>query len=352
MLRAVLCLTAVLMYPALPAAQEAPGLLPLLDVPASAETVAVQGHGDAADDAEIWRNDAEPEKSLIFATDKKFGLFVLDLAGKPLHFFSVGRLNNVDLRGGWQVDGKDKVLIGVSNRTRLGISFFQLDPQTGEVVHLEESFLQTDLGDPYGLCMYRSRANNALYALVTGKDGSARQFELTARPGGGVDSRLVRSLQIGSVAEGCVADDRTGTLYIAEETRGVWRYGAEPERGDERTLIAQLDGGNFVDDLEGVTLAPQGDTGGHLIVSVQGANAFAVISLPEEKLIGRFHIAANTDKGIDDVTETDGVAVALGRFSDEFPDGLLVAQDDINDEKTQNFKLVRWDTIIKKLATN
>jgi 3-phytase len=351
MLRHLLFLGTFLL-PTLSLAQDAPAVLPLIDVPANAETVAVQGNGDAADDAEIWRNDAEPEKSLIFATDKKAGLFVLDLSGKPLNFFPVGRLNNVDLRGGFQVDGKDKVLIGVSDRTRLGITFFLLDPQTRDVIHLEDSFLQTDLGDPYGLCMYRSPADNALYAFVTGKDGTALQFELTARSGGGVDGQLARRFQVGSIAEGCAADDRTGKLYIAEETRGVWRYSAEPETGDSRTLIAAVDGGNFVDDLEGVTLAPVGDTDGHLVVSVQGANAFAVFSLPDEKLIGRFHIAANPEKQIDEVTETDGVAVTLGSFGAEFPDGLLVAQDDSNDGQTQNFKLVRWDAILGKLASH
>src|SRR5262245_52940909 len=89
-----------------------PVTAPVFDVPAMAETVAVQQDGDAADDAEIWRNAAAPEQSRIFATDKKRGLMVLDLAGKLVESFEIGRLNNVDLREGWTAGGESKVLIG------------------------------------------------------------------------------------------------------------------------------------------------------------------------------------------------------------------------------------------------
>ncbi len=106
------------------------------EVPAFAETVAVQQTGDAADDAEIWRNDAHPEQSRIFATDKKSGLMVLDLAGKVVEFFPIGRVNNVDLRSSWSMGGENKVLVAASDRTKLGISFFVLDPKTLKVTAL------------------------------------------------------------------------------------------------------------------------------------------------------------------------------------------------------------------------
>jgi 3-phytase len=248
------------------------------------------------------------------------------------------------------VDGKNLVLAGVSDRTRLGITFFQLDPETLTVSHLASSFIQTDLGDPYGLCMYRSRASGTLYAFVSGKNGSVRQYALSPRAGGGVDSKLERSFEVGSTAEGCVADDRTGILYFAEEAIGVWRYSAEPSGGDARTLIAGVDGVNLIPDLEGLTLAPEGENGGRLLLSVQGDSAFAVISLPDEKLTGRFRITANPDKGVDEVTETDGVAVSLGNFGPDFPTGLLVAQDDANGVgEAQNFKLVQWDKVVGAL---
>lgn len=319
------------------------------DVPAFAETVAVQQTGDAADDAEIWHNAAAPEQSRIFATDKKGGLMVLDLAGKIVEFFPVGRLNNVDLRSSWTQGGESKVLVAASDRTKLGITFFTLDPKTLKVTHLPESFIAAGLGDPYGLCLYRSRKDGRHHAFVIGKDGEVRQFALTDA-GERVEGKLVRSFAVGSIAEGCVADDRTGHVYIAEEMRGIWRYGAEPENLDKRDLIAAIDGVNLVADIEGLTLAPEGETGGHLVASIQGNSTFGLFSLPGGELVARFRVAANAEKGVDEVSGTDGIAVTLGNFGAGLPEGLLVVQDDDNSGAAQNFKLVSWAAVRSKIA--
>jgi 3-phytase len=318
------------------------------DVPAFAETEAVQQQGDAADDAEIWRNEVHPEQSRIFATDKKSGLMVLDLTGKVVEFFPVGRLNNVDLRTTWTVGGESKVLVAASDRTKLGISFFVLDPKTLKVTHLPESFIGAGLGDPYGMCLYRSGKDGQHHAFVIGKDGEVRQFALT-EVAGRIEGKLVRSFAVGSIAEGCVADDRTGHLYIAEEMRGIWRYGAEPEGLDKRDLVAAIDGVNLVADIEGLTLALEGETGGHLVASVQGNSTFGLFSLPGGELVARFRVAANAEKGIDEVTGTDGIAVTLGNFGADFPEGLLVVQDDDNSGAAQNFKFVSWAAVRSKI---
>ncbi|MGE0024217.1 MAG: phytase [Hyphomicrobium sp.] len=325
---------------------------PVFDVPADVETEAVQQEGDAADDAEIWRNAAHPEQSRIFATDKKRGFMVLDLAGKLIQFFELGRLNNVDLREDWTAGGDSRVLIGASDRTKLGITFFMLDPETLAVTHLAGSFIDAGLGDPYGLCFYRSRKDNALSAFVIGKDGEVRQFALAPSSAGEVEAKLVRSFAVGSIAEGCVADDRTGALYIAEETKGIWRYGAEPETGEARVMILPVDGKDIVEDIEGLTLAASGETGGYLVASIQGNSTFALISLPEGKLAHRFRIVEAPAVGIDAVTGTDGVAVATGDFGSHFPEGVLVAQDDENGGgTTQNFKIVSWASVLASLPT-
>jgi len=322
----------------------------VFDVPAFAETDAAQQQGDAADDAEIWRNAAQPEKSRIFATDKKSGLMVLDLSGKMVEFFPIGRLNNVDVRDRWTIDGEDKVLIAASDRTKLGISFFILDPRSLSISHLADSFIPAGLGDPYGLCLYRSRKEGRLHAFVIGKDGEVRQFALEPGAAGEVRSSLVRSFTVGSIAEGCVADDRTGSLYIAEEMRGIWRYGAEPsDSPDGRSLIAAVNGTDLIADIEGLTLAPAGESGGYLVASVQGNSTFALLTLPEGKLAARFRVPADPDRGIDAVTGTDGVALTLGDFGSSLPAGLLVVQDDDNDGAAQNFKLVSWSDVMRGL---
>ena len=44
----------------------------------------------------------------------------------------------------------------------------------------------------------------------------------------------MRTFSVGSEAEGCVADDDTGALYISEENEALWRYSAEPDGGTTR----------------------------------------------------------------------------------------------------------------------
>ncbi len=196
-----------------------------------------------------------------------------DMNGRKLDFLPLGRVNNVDLRSDFATDGGARVLVGASNRTQLGISLFLLDPATLKVTHQDQSFITTDLSDPYGFCMYRSAKTEALFAIVIGKDGEFRQYVLTAA-GQGIKAELVRKFAFGSIAEGCVADDRTGVLYVGDELRGIWKLGAEPDSGDQRELIAKVDGKDLVADIEGLTLAPDGKDGGYLIASVQGNSSY------------------------------------------------------------------------------
>lgn len=321
----------------------------LFDVEPRIETEPAKSMEDAADDAEVWLNPTAADKSLIFGTDKKSGLFVYGLDGAKVDFLPVGRVNNVDFRSGFETGAGPRVLVGASNRTKLGVSLFLLDPATLKVAHDEKSFIATDLTDPYGFCMYRSAKTRALFAIVIGKDGEFRQFALTPSDQV-IKAELVRKFAFGSIAEGCVADDRTGILYVGDELRGIWKLGAEPDAGEQRELIATVDGNDLVADIEGLTLAPDGNDGGFLIASVQGNSTYALFSLPDTKLVARFRIVATADKKIDEVTGTDGIALTVGNFGDQYPSGLLVVQDDENPGAAQNFKYVSWADILNKLS--
>jgi 3-phytase len=140
---------------------------------------------------------------------------------------------------------------------------------------------------------------------------------------------------------------------VGDELRGIWRLGAEPDAGDKRELIAKVDGVELVADIEGLTLAPEGQDGGFLVASVQGNNSFALFSLPEAKLVARFRIVSNPQQGVDEVSGTDGIALRLGNFGPQYPAGLFVVQDDENPGAPQNFKYLSWADVLNKLnATN
>src|SRR3546814_11005380 len=66
----------------------------------------------------------------MFGTDKSDGLYVHDMHGKVRQFLADGPLNNVDLRSGFVVGGKEYVLVAATERKRFGIMTYLLDPET------------------------------------------------------------------------------------------------------------------------------------------------------------------------------------------------------------------------------
>jgi 3-phytase len=154
-------------------------------------------------------------------------------------------------------------------------------------------------------------------------------------------------MKLGTQSEGCVVDDRTGILYVAEEDVGLWQFDASPDGPVTATALARADGNEIVMDAEGVALAPSGQNGGYVIVSSQGDNAYAVYRLPEVSYVGRFRL---TDGAIDGVQETDGIELMLGDFGSGFSGGLFVVQDGDNLPETQNFKFADWADVISALG--
>jgi Phytase len=75
-------------------------------VAASVETTPVPDSDDAADDPAVWVNPTTPALSVVIGTDKQGGgLGVYGLDGDQIQYLPSGKLNNVDLRDGFQLDG-------------------------------------------------------------------------------------------------------------------------------------------------------------------------------------------------------------------------------------------------------
>lgn len=310
-------------------------------VPATAETAPVASADDAADDPAIWRDPRAPERSLIVATDKQAGIHVYDLTGRRVSYTPAPRLNNVDLR---TVGGR--VIVAASDRAdpaQAHVALFRLDTEAGRLVPLGR--LHVGAGEAYGMCLWTRAKDGALFGFVVLKDGRIDQIAIdTSGPAPVV--RTVRSMKLGTQSEGCVADDRTGQLYVAEEYVGLWRFDADPAGPVTGTSVVAVDGRRLVADAEGLALAPKGRKGGYLVVSSQGDNAYALYRLPNMAYAGRFRIDGGA---IDGTSETDGIDLMLGDFGRDYPQGLLVAQDGDNAPDTQNFKYVGWAAIRRAL---
>jgi len=311
------------------------------DIPATAETDPVDTAADAADDPAIWRNRADPANSLVIGTDKKAGIHVYSLTGRRLSFTPAARLNNVDLR-----EIGTRVVAAASDRadeTQAHVSLFTLDTRAAKLVPIGR--YPVGPGEAYGMCLWTRAKDKAMFGFVVMKDGRIDQVRIdmsTPRP----VVTTVRSMKLGTQAEGCVVDDRTGLLYVAEEDVGLWRFAADPTAPTTATPIAKVDGRTLVADAEGLALAPAGRTGGYLVASSQGDNAYILYRLPNVTYAGRFRIGGGPHDGTSD---TDGIELMLGDFGPAYRQGLFVAQDGDNAPDTQNFKYVSWAAVRRAL---
>ncbi|WP_434096632.1 phytase [Streptomyces nitrosporeus] len=242
-------------------------------VGATAETAALyddEAGGNAdADDPAIWRNDADPERSLVVATAKEGGLRVYGLDASlvqsipapaaPSEDDAPGRFNNVDLVTGLRTPSGRADVAVVSDRGSDRLRIYRIDPsRPGRPL--------TDVTDPaaapvfsagqeevneqstvYGLATWQDRRSGRSYALVSRRDATELALlELLPNASGTVGYRTVRTLALPSSfrlpdgtswtpcgepgelpqVEGMVVDPANGVLYAGQEDVGIWRIPA------------------------------------------------------------------------------------------------------------------------------
>ena len=225
-------------------------------VAALVETQPVPRGLDAADDPAIYVHPSDPALNAMIGTDKTGALVVYDFDGSRRQELPIGRANNVDLRDGFVVDGVPRALVATVNRTDNSLWLYLVDEADGTLVEAHREPVFSDVNEVYGVCLYRQPDSGSMFAFVNSTDtGEVEQYRLEPTSDG--IAERVREFVVGSQTEGCVADDAIRSLYIGEELVGLWRYGADPDAGDERTQVdAVRPEGNLVADVEGVAIAP------------------------------------------------------------------------------------------------
>ncbi|MET0210411.1 MAG: phytase, partial [Burkholderiaceae bacterium] len=288
----------------------------------SAQTAPVRGVGDAADDPAIWVHPSRPAQSRIVGTDKKRGLAVYDLQGRETQFLPVGRVNNVDIRQGVRAGGRAWDLAVATQRDQRSVLLFRIDA-AGRLEKL--ATLPTGLDEVYGICSAR-HPGGGLDIFVNDKDGRLLQMRLT-RQGKTWRTETVATLRLDSQPEGCVADEAGHQLFVGEEKRGLWRVALDAEgRMGASQLILPI-GEVLHADVEGMAVH-RNARGASLVVSSQGNDSFVVLDAHAPFAVkGRFRVGLNTARGIDGVSETDGLDVTAASLGGAYGEGLLVVQD-------------------------
>jgi len=309
------------------------------------ETEPVTSNDDAADDPCIWINPKDTLQSTIIGTNKREGLEVYNLQGKRLYNYPIGRVNNVDIRNGFLLNGEETSVVTATNRTHNTISILKVK-SNGELEDIAARPITSNVEEVYGLAMYKSPKTNKIFSFLVGKEGEVEQWELFEN-NNKIDAKLVRAFELGSQGEGIVADDFHAKVYFGEENKALWKYNAEPEAGNERENIINVTDKNMKDDFEGVTLYDSGNGKGFIILSSQGNNSYAVFDRISNKYLGSFLLS--DAENIDGTYDTDGIDVTSVALGSKYPKGVFIAQDGANtqgkDSLNQNFKVVDWRKI-------
>ena len=337
-------LTACICGLALAACESAPvrvedGIEPKL-VRASFETAPMRGVGDKADDPVLWVDQADPARSVILGTNKDEGLHVYDLKGAEVQMLPVGRLNNVDKRFGVAV---------ASNDEANALSWFMRNDETGMLRHVGDT--PTEKLEPYGVC---AGSIDTYIAAATYKDGLVQFWQAEINDAGGVDAKLLTSIQLPGQLEGCVFDDANKRFFVGEEEAGIWAVDMTADVADPVMLDTIAAGNGLVADVEGLSIWAGEDGAGYLIASAQAADRFVVYELkPPHAVRGVIRVTGSADGSIDEVSHTDGLDVNSTPLPG-FPHGVMIVQDDGNPRSgvDQNFKVVDWREVETALGLN
>ena len=301
------------------------------------------------DDPAIWINKNNPAASLIIGTDKEEatgGLYAYDLQGKIVNkVYPMDRPNNVDITYDFDLNGKKVDIAIATERKQNKIRIFSLPDlkplDNGGIAVFEDS----DLKDPMGIAIYTHPTTQKVYAIVGRKEGTSGsylyQYELKAN-NGSIQANLVRKFGNYSgkkEVEAIMVDNELGYVYYSDETVGIRKYYADPEKGnDELALFGTED---FKRDHEGIALYKTSKTEGYILVSDQQANNFIVY--PREGSNGANHHEMIAKIPFSTV-ECDGADAVNFNFGNTYTNGLFVAMSNGN-----VFHIYDWNIIQKEI---
>ncbi len=329
-----------------------------VEVEAIYETPPVVTKGDAADDPAIWLNKSNPSNSIVFGTDKKSGIYSYNLQGQELSYTNLGNINNIDTRTinvGDDENVSDFTFLFASNRTLGSVDLWVFEDNeirqklknNSWKVPSKPSFRGKSDIIVYGICAGID-AKYGLVAFLTEDTGPRVEVWNLTEDG----LNLITTFNNGGESEGCVYDDQNRTLFISEEeVRGVLKaYRLDDSFDFSEPYIVDSRDGQIGGDPEGVSLYKTPNNSGYLILSSQGDSKFNLYdrNYPYD-YITSFRIGSS--KSIDNVTDTDGIETINFKLSDEYPEGIMIAQDGYNKDglwsKKQNFKFVSFQDILE-----
>ena len=283
--------------------------------------------GSDADDPAIWIHPTDPSKSLMFLSDKSGAIFVYDFSGKQLQAIRFGSsLNNIDVRTAFRFGNETIDIVAANLRAAGKLAVLRINPNhsgSNALTVLADDKSANNAISPtsYGFTLYRRPSDGAMFVFDKTKGSQPIVQWRLSGDNGQISVTKVRDFKDVAIgqAEGFVADDELGFVYFAEETKGVHKYNANPDSGQNNRLAFFASGDGTANDREGLALYKCNDGSGYLVLSSQGNSTFKVYERQSNAFVKTF--IAKESEG------TDGLDVSSSS-APGFPNGFAVIHDD------------------------
>ncbi len=290
------------------------------------------------DDPAIWVNPVDPEKSLVFGTDKETegAIYAYDLTGRIVEektLRGIRRPNNVDVGYGLsrsETGTTDFLVFTERERQRIRIfSVPDMQPLDGGGFPVFADEVNPEFRLPMGVAVYHSPEDGNMYIIVGRKSGPGQgylyQYRLKMQTAG-LSLAFVRKFGTFSGVkeiEAIAVDQELGFVYYSDEGVCIRKYHAEPAKGDAE--LSCFGGDYFAEDIEGIAIAAYPEGTGYILVSNQQKGEFNIFDRQSNAYIKAVNLGTR---------ETDGCDVVTSPLGPEFPYGIFVA---MNDNKTFHF---------------
>ena len=135
-----------------------------------------------------------------------------------------------------QTLGPDDALLAAMESDSNSLMLWHLMPSSAQpLVLLQQHVVSSRVVED--ICFYRSSENQQLSLFLLGGRGGADQLLLQQQQQWLAQPVIIRELNVPYDSTACAVDHSTGSLYIAEADRAIWRYQAEPEADEGRSLV-------------------------------------------------------------------------------------------------------------------
>lgn len=305
------------------------------------------------DDPAIWRDAADPGRSLILGTNKiaapdgALYAFGLDGAIKQV-IRPLDRPNNVDVEYGLSTPSGPIDIAVVTERLQRRLRVYRisrdgLTPIDGGGIPV----LDGQAGEaamPMGVSLYRRPHDGEVFAILAPKTGATANYLWQYRLRFDAQAGVVRGAQVrrfgrysgtGEI-EAVAVDDALGYVYYADEEFALRKWHADPDHADAARELAVFGRGGFTLQREGIAILANADGTGFIVCNDQIPGGSTLHIYRREGQPGRPHDHGAPVAVVKTTADsTDGIDATPAALGERFPAGLLVMMN----SSSRNFQL-------------